>query len=145
MAPKTEVIVAWMKENRAGYQRAATQFSVSKGTIVERLKRAGIKPEDIHPNHNESKLISLLPPPAPKPVLPASMQKLGRDTTRRLLQRMHDLAPDADAKGAASMFAALVDRFDILGNLGQRVKARVTEAEELTDAELELEVKRMMG
>lgn len=133
-----------MKENKAGYQRAATQFSVSKGSIVERLKRAGVKPEDIHPNHNESKLV-VLPQAGPRPVLPPSMQKLGRDTARRLLQRMHDLAPDADAKGASSMFIALTDRFDLLGNLGQRAKAKTTEAEELTDAELELEVKKMMG
>jgi hypothetical protein len=45
------------------------------------------------------------------------MQAVARRATRALIERFEFLAPTADPKEAAAMFAALTDRFDILGTI----------------------------
>ena len=124
-------VLAWMAADPAsrGAAVAARHFGVKPDTIRQWTKRrrdvAGVTASR-HGVTGELHVLSHPAPapapvvihqPLPKPTLPASMQAIARRATRALIARIEELAPDADPKEAAAMFAALTDRFDIIGTI----------------------------
>lgn len=110
---------------------AARHFGISDNTVRSWVKRTreqeGIAPA---PRNGATGALHILPqppspapspvvitPPAEKPALPASMRGKARRAVSAMLDRMIVVAPRADAKETAAMFAALTDRFDILGTI----------------------------
>lgn len=128
-------VLAWIAADPAtrGPTEAAKTFGIKKATVTswQRRQRIAAGVATAQPG-GATGVLHVLPALAPepdrkavehtvtlppKPTLPPSMQGLARRATRAMLERMVEVAPRADAKETAAMFAALTDRFDILGTI----------------------------
>lgn len=120
-------VLAWMAADpgNRGPAVASRHFGIKADTVRQWLKRARDEAGVTASRNGTVGTVHLLPPPPvspllvppQKPVLPPSMQAVARRACRALIERIEHLAPTADPKEAAAMFAALTDRFDVIGNI----------------------------
>lgn len=142
--PARETILAWMTANQAGPAAAGRHFGIPSNRIKQWLHKArqGVP---VAPAHPERPHLTILPPPASdaKIALPMDVEKLAQGAVKLALATMiKELKKgEASISDCAKVIAAVTDRLDVFGGI-VRAAAASSEADQLSDAAMELDVMR---
>jgi transposase-like protein len=112
-----------MAANRAGYDRAAKHFGMSRSTVGWWVREARNNPQ---PGRRSASLnppsltVIQSPPPPAKTAIPLTTQRRARRLITLALRRLAEVLPTADVRECASVITTLTDRFDLFGDLNDR-------------------------
>ena len=119
--PNREEVLAWMAVNRAGPDKAAAHFGMSRETIKSWVRRTRENPGPDRTRRGQPAPLTVIQTPV-KPKMSKPMQALARKVLKAALERMEEVVPKADARECATIVSTLADRFDLFADLkGKKV------------------------